>query len=72
MATIRQRSTVFTRSKASIDVDRGATSKPWSSSTLEWADWFNHCHLLEPIGNIPFAEAEERYYTMLELPAMGA
>jgi hypothetical protein len=28
--------------------------------------------LLEPIGNIPPAEAEERYYAMLEQPAMAA
>ena len=28
--------------------------------------------LLEPIGNIPPAVAEERYYAMLEEPAMAA
>jgi catechol 2,3-dioxygenase-like lactoylglutathione lyase family enzyme len=28
--------------------------------------------LLEPIGNIPPAEAEARYYAMLEEPAMAA
>ncbi|MDB5539508.1 MAG: hypothetical protein JWQ89_1235, partial [Devosia sp.] len=28
--------------------------------------------LLEPIGNIPPAEAEQRYYAMLENPAMAA
>jgi len=27
---------------------------------------------LEPIGNIPPDEAEERYYAMLEEPAMAA
>jgi len=27
---------------------------------------------LEPIGNIPAAEAEERYYAMLEQPVMAA
>ena len=26
---------------------------------LEWVDWFNNRRLLEPIGNIPPAEAEE-------------
>jgi putative transposase len=26
----------------------------------------------KPIGNIPPAEAEERYYAMLERPAMAA
>ena len=51
---------------------------PWRSfeavefATLEWVDWFNNRRLLEPIGNIPPAEAEERYYAMLEPPAMAA
>jgi len=31
-------------------------------ATLEWVDWFNNRRLLEPIGNIPPAEAEARYY----------
>lgn len=41
---------------------------PWRSfeaveyATLECVDWFNHRRLLEPIGNIPPAEAKERYY----------
>ena len=35
-------------------------------ATLEWVDWFNNRRLLEPIGNIPPAEAEERYYAMLD------
>ena len=38
-------------------------------ATLMWVDWFNHRRLLELIGNIPPAEAEERYYQQLtELP----
>ena len=41
-------------------------------ATLNWVDWFNNRRLLEPIGNIPPAEAEERYYTMLRAPAMAA
>jgi transposase InsO family protein len=41
-------------------------------ATLEWVDWFNNRRLLEPIGNIPPAEAEERYYAMMEQPAMAA
>ncbi|RWN62421.1 IS3 family transposase [Mesorhizobium sp.] len=51
---------------------------PWRSfeavefATLEWVDWFNNRRLLEPIGNIPPAEAEARYYAMLEEPAMAA
>jgi hypothetical protein len=32
----------------------------------------NNRRLLEPIGNMPPAEAEERYYAMLEQPAMAA
>jgi hypothetical protein len=34
-------------------------------------DWSNNL-LLEPIGKIPPAEAEERYYAMLEQPVMAA
>ena len=51
---------------------------PWRSfetvefATLEWVDWFNNRRLLEPIGNIPPAEAEERYYAMLEQSDMAA
>ena len=51
---------------------------PWRSfeavelATLEWVDWFNNRRLLEPIGNIPPAEAEERHYVMLEQSAMAA
>jgi putative transposase len=51
---------------------------PWRScdavefATLEWVDWFNNRRLLEPIGNIPPAEAETRYYAMPEQPAMAA
>ena len=51
---------------------------PWRSfeaveyATLEWVDWFNNRRLLEPIGNIPPAEAEERYYAMLDDTPMAA
>jgi transposase InsO family protein len=51
---------------------------PWRSfeavefATLEWIDWFNNRRLLEPIGYIPPAEAEERYYATLDQPAMAA
>jgi transposase InsO family protein len=31
-------------------------------ATLEWVEWFNTRRLLEPIGNIPSAEAEAAYY----------
>jgi len=35
-------------------------------ATLHWVDWFNHRRLLEPIGHIPPAEAEDAYYASLE------
>jgi putative transposase len=51
---------------------------PWRSAeavefaTLEWVDWFNNRRLLEPIGNIPPAEAEARYYAQAHEHAMAA
>ena len=51
---------------------------PWRSfeavefATLTWVDWFNNRRLLEPIGNIPPAEAEERYYPMLDEQRLAA
>jgi putative transposase len=51
---------------------------PWRSleavefATLEWVDWFNNRRLLEPIGGIPPAEAEARYYAQFEHAAMAA
>jgi transposase InsO family protein len=41
-------------------------------ATLEWVDWFNHRRLLEPIGNIPPAEAEARYYAALDQMPLAA
>ena len=41
-------------------------------ATLEWVDWFNTRRLLEPIGNIPPAEAEANYYAQINEPAMVA
>jgi putative transposase len=41
-------------------------------ATLDWVDWFNTRRLLEPIGNVPPAEAEECYYAQLEEPAPTA
>lgn len=40
-------------------------------ATLEWVDWFKHRRLLEPVGNMPPAEAEERCYAMLDEAAMA-
>jgi transposase InsO family protein len=41
-------------------------------ATSEWVDWYNTRRLLEPIGNMPPAEAEARYYAQLEPAAMAA
>lgn len=51
---------------------------PWRSfeavefATLEWVDWFNSRRIMGPIGNIPPAEAEERYYAMLDQQPVAA
>ena len=51
---------------------------PWRTfeavefATLEWVHWFNKHRLLEPIGNIPPAEAEANYYAEQEPRAMAA
>ena len=51
---------------------------PWRSfeaveyATLEWVDWFNHRRLLEPIGNIPPAEAVEQYSAAADIIDMAA
>jgi len=48
---------------------------PWKTkaavelATLEWVAWFNHQRLLGSIGDVPPAEAEERYYRQLAAPA---
>ena len=51
---------------------------PWRNfeaveiATLTWVDWFNNRRLLEPTGNIPPAEAEERHYAMLDKQKLAA
>ena len=51
---------------------------PWRSletveiATLDWVDWFNTRRLLEPIGHIPPAEAEARFYAELNEVALAA
>jgi putative transposase len=51
---------------------------PWKSceaveyKTLEWVDGFNHQRQLEPIGNIPPAEAEAKHDAALENIKMAA
>ena len=45
---------------------------PWRNfvaveyATLVWMDWFNNHRLLEPIGNIPPAEARADFYAAPE------
>lgn len=51
---------------------------PWRSfeavelATLEWVNWFNHWRPREPIGNIPPAEAEQRYFAQRAAQAWAA
>ena len=51
---------------------------PWKTAdaveweTLKWVDWFNNCHRLEPVGNIPPAEAEANFFAALETQTMVA
>ncbi len=51
---------------------------PWRNfeavefATLTWVDWFNNRRLLEPIGNIPPAEAEARYFATLNEQCLAA
>jgi putative transposase len=66
--------TVIGLFKAEVIRRRG----PWRSfetveyATLEWVEWFNTRRLLEPIGNIPPAEAEARYYEQTETLSLVA
>lgn len=66
--------TINGRYKAELIHRRG----PWRNleavefATLEWVDWFNHRRLLEPIGHIPPAQAEENYYAMMDASVMAA
>ena len=48
------------------------TKEALEFATLEWVSWFNHHRLLEPIGYIPPAEAEENYYRQLANQAVMA
>ena len=60
------------------EVIRNPKRGPWKTiddveyATLEWVEWFNNRRLLEPIGNIPPAEYEQRYYDQLGESAMAA
>jgi len=47
--------------------------RPWKSrqqlelATLDWVHWFNHNRLMGPIGYIPPAEAEAKYFSDLAI-----
>ena len=51
---------------------------PWKSleavefATLDWVDWFNNRRRLEPIGNMPPAEAEARCHASQQEVALAA
>ena len=60
--------------KAEVIHRRGLwrTFKAAAFATLEWVDRFNNRRLLEPIGNMPPAEAEQNFYKTLEQHDMAA
>ena len=60
--------------KAEVIHRRGSwrTMEAVEFATLGWVDWFNNRRLLEPIGNIPPVEAEERYYARVAETAVAA
>ncbi len=41
-------------------------------AALDWVDWYNHRRLLRPVGNMPPAEAEARYYAAQQEIALAA
>ena len=55
-------STVFTKPRSSIGAGSGGRSMPSSSRRWNGSTGSTIAGLLEPIGNIPPAEAEEHYY----------
>jgi hypothetical protein len=52
--------------------------RPWCSfeavefATLEWVNWFSNRRLLEPIGNVPPAEAKELFYASMKEVRLAA
>ena len=60
--------------KAEVIHRRGPwrTFKAVEFATLEWVDRFNNRRLLEPIGNMPPAEAGQNFYKTLEQHDMAA
>jgi putative transposase len=58
----RRAVTVFQQAEVIHRRGPGRSFETVEFATLTCIDWFNNRRLLEPIGNIPPAEAEERYY----------
>jgi len=60
--------------KAEVIHKRG----PWRSfdaveyATLGWVGWFNNRRILNPIGNITPAEAEQQFYAAMEHVPLAA
>jgi len=48
------------------------TKEALELATLQWVAWFNHQRLMEPIGNVPPAEAEAAYYHRQQQTAESA
>jgi len=73
---------VVSRERPSLCVFNRSGFAGGSNSQIGWShdksddeqrvDWFNHRRLLEPIGNIPPAEAEQRYFAALDQMKMAA
>ena len=53
-------------------LDRRGPWRSFEAVEFEWVDWFNNRRLLEPIGNLPPAEAEAAYYSQLEVTRIAA
>jgi transposase InsO family protein len=56
----------YTKLSSSVGAVHRKTMEEVEMETLKWVDWFNNRRLLEPIGNIPPAEAEEAFYANLK------
>ncbi len=61
-----RRSMAYTKLSSSVGAVHRKTMEEVEMETLKWVDWFNNRRLLEPIGNIPPAEAEEAFYANLK------
>ncbi len=60
------------RPKSSIVAARGPSFEVAEYATLEWVVGFSNRRLLEPIADIPPAEAEAILYAALETEPMAA